>query len=102
MDNVDKCLIQGPREVETSVDNMTASIPVTVGLDMHPPGVHDEEIFSLRKRQKIDEPEEESSIMQEAMESSILDWLRNYDDGVSEMEDPKLCNFHSFEELKRC
>ncbi|KAJ9698937.1 hypothetical protein PVL29_007822 [Vitis rotundifolia] len=91
MDTMHKCLIRGPCEVETSADNMiascclenevTASIPLTVDLDMHPLGVHDE-IFSLRKRQKIDEPEEESLIMQEATESSILDWLRNYDDGV--------------------
>lgn len=105
MDTMHKCLIRGPCEVETSVDNIiascclenevTTSIPFTVDLDMHPPGVHDE-IFSLRKRQKIDEPEEESLIMQEATESSILDLLRNYDDGVSEMEDPKLCNFNSF------
>ncbi|XP_034687949.1 probable ATP-dependent DNA helicase RecQ isoform X2 [Vitis riparia] len=91
MDTMHKCLIRGPCEVETAVDNIiascclenefTTSIPFTVDLDMHPPGVHDE-IFSLRKRQKIDEPEEESLIMQEATESSILDWLRNYDDGV--------------------
>ena len=55
----------------------------------------DEEVSPFTKRQKIDEPKEECLVMQEATESSILDWLRNYDDGVSEMEDPK--NLYSFD-----
>lgn len=94
-----KCLIR--QEVGISVDDMTASrcsknemttpIPFTLELDMHPPGARapDEEVSPFRKRQKIEEQEDKSLIMQVAKESSILDWLRNYDDGVSEMENPQ-------------
>lgn len=34
------------------------------------------------KRQKLDEPQEVQSVAMEATEDSVLDWLKNFKDGV--------------------
>lgn len=37
----------------------------------------------VRKRQKLDLPQVEQSIAMEATESSVLNWLKNFEEGVS-------------------
>jgi ATP-dependent DNA helicase RecQ len=60
--------------------------------EVHP--INDANVLSPRKRQKVDIPEESSTAL-EATESSILDWLKNYDEGVSSARanpfNPYLC-----------
>ncbi|KAK9280366.1 hypothetical protein L1049_014055 [Liquidambar formosana] len=79
--------------VETSVENTVAyccletndksdSVPFTLGPAAELPLVHDDNLLFSSKRQRIDRPEEESSVTLEATEMSILNWLKNYSDGV--------------------
>ena len=97
----DICHMEGPCEVETSANNSmapcsfgkneeTASVPSTGGQGPKLSLVHDEDAL-LIKRQKVSGPEKGSLISLKATESSIVDWLKNYDEGVSWMEDPNLC-----------
>uniref|UniRef100_A0A2N9HLW9 HRDC domain-containing protein n=1 Tax=Fagus sylvatica TaxID=28930 RepID=A0A2N9HLW9_FAGSY len=89
----DICHMEGPCEVETSANNSmapcsfgkneeTASVPSTGGQGPKLSLVHDEDAL-LIKRQKVSGPEKGSLISLKATESSIVDWLKNYDEGVS-------------------
>ncbi|KAF9670983.1 hypothetical protein SADUNF_Sadunf13G0125900 [Salix dunnii] len=78
-------------EVEISVKNMaplcsdhneeTASLVVRIAQNQEVHPIHDANVLSARKRQKVGIPEESLTAL-EATESSILDWLKNYDEGV--------------------
>uniref|UniRef100_A0A6N2M002 ATP-dependent DNA helicase n=1 Tax=Salix viminalis TaxID=40686 RepID=A0A6N2M002_SALVM len=61
--------------------NETASLMVRIAQDHEVHPIHDANVLSTRKRQKVGIPEESSTGL-EATESSILDWLKNYDEGV--------------------
>lgn len=85
------CLDTVP-EVEISVKIMathcssdhneeTSSPMVRIAQDQEVHPINDANVLSPKKRQKVDIPEESSTAL-EATESSILDWLKNYDEGV--------------------
>ncbi|KAJ6383235.1 hypothetical protein OIU76_000021 [Salix suchowensis] len=61
--------------------NETASHMVRIAQDQEVHPIHDANVLSTRKRQKVGIPEESSTAL-EATESSILDWLKNYDEGM--------------------
>lgn len=42
-----------------------------------------DDLIRSRKRQKLDEPQVELSVAVEATENSVLNWLKNFEDGVS-------------------
>lgn len=87
------CHMEGPCEVETSAKNSigrcsfekieaAASVPSTGGQGPKLSLVHDEDTL-LTKRQKVSELDKGSLIPLEATESSIVEWLKNYAEGVS-------------------
>ncbi|KAF2282779.1 hypothetical protein GH714_043281 [Hevea brasiliensis] len=59
-------------------DNST--VTRTQEREVHP--IHDEDLYSPDKRQKINENEGSSTVL-EATENSILNWLKTYEEGVS-------------------
>ncbi|XP_075634157.1 uncharacterized protein LOC142606705 [Castanea sativa] len=87
------CHMEGPCEVETSAKNSigscsfgkieeAASVPSTGGQGPKLSPVHDEDTL-LTKRQKVSELDKGSLIPLEATESSIVEWLKNYAEGVT-------------------
>ena len=87
------CHMEGTCEVETSAKNSigrcsfgkieeAASVPSTGGQGPKLSLVHDEDTL-LTKRQKVSELDKGSLIPLEATESSIVEWLKNYAEGVS-------------------
>lgn len=95
------CHREGPCEIETSVQNSvahfsigkneeTASVTFATGQVTNVSSVHDEDPL-LKKRQKVGRLEERSFVSPKATENSIVDWLKNYDAGVSWMDDPNHC-----------
>ena len=47
------------------------------------PLVYNNDLLSSSKRQKVDASKGENSLALELTESSLLNWLKNYNDGVS-------------------
>jgi len=105
MVSTDTSCLETVHEVEISVKIMathccsdhneeTSSLMVRIAQDQEVRPINDANVLSPRKRQKVDIPEESSTAL-EATESSILDWLKNYDEGVSSARtnpfNPYLC-----------
>lgn len=87
------CHREGPCEIETSVQNSvahfsigkneeTAAVTFATGQVTNVSSIHDEDPL-LKKRQKVGRLEEGSFVSLKATENSIVDWLKNYDAGVS-------------------
>ncbi|GAV80936.1 DEAD domain-containing protein/Helicase_C domain-containing protein/HRDC domain-containing protein/RQC domain-containing protein [Cephalotus follicularis] len=88
--STDECQIKGHNEVEVGsivanrcfdTNEETTSLNYTTGHRMEVPLLHDGDLL-LQKRQKVDRGTERN-IEFVATESSIIDWLKNYVEGVS-------------------
>ncbi|XP_059626343.1 uncharacterized protein LOC132269235 [Cornus florida] len=84
-------LKEEPPKLERPVDGVVGdcysensgavTVPIVVSTGMKQPLIYIDDVLSSTKRQKVDEPRE-SSVALEATESSILNWLGNFDEGV--------------------
>lgn len=88
--SLNACCKETPHEVKTSILNSvpclekneeTASVPFIEYQEAELPLIHDTDPLS-NKRQKISGPGGVTTELK-ATEDSILDWLKNYDEGVS-------------------
>ncbi|GFZ01790.1 hypothetical protein Acr_15g0003990 [Actinidia rufa] len=92
--NHPSCMEEGPCDSEKPVGNMVShyisEISEGEGLihadnstSPKQPLVYTNDLLSSSKRQKVDAPEGENSLALELTESSLLNWLKNCNDGVS-------------------
>ncbi|KAK2980419.1 hypothetical protein RJ640_025265 [Escallonia rubra] len=62
---------------------------------------HTDDLLSLRKRQKVDAPSEDNHNALEATESTILHWLNDFENGVSDCPIHVLCSMLRSEKMKK-
>ncbi|KAH6765361.1 hypothetical protein C2S52_000187 [Perilla frutescens var. hirtella] len=62
-------------------EDAVSRLPVE-NADPNQPGAAADDLSCSRKRQKLDEPQAVQSVAMEATEDSVLDWLKNFKDGV--------------------
>ena len=77
-----KSLTQPSATSQYENNEKTASGPFTEDQGADLPIVHDDDLVS-NKRQRVNEPVEGISTALKATESSVLDWLKNFNEGVS-------------------
>lgn len=78
------CHMEGPCESERPVGNIAGhNFAVNCNGPDSAPLVYDDDLLSLSKRQKVNAIKEENPLAVEATESSLLNWLKNYNHGVS-------------------
>ncbi|GFZ20021.1 RECQ helicase SIM [Actinidia rufa] len=86
--------MEGPCDYEKPVGNMIGHyfsersgeeglVPADNSTSPKQPLVYTNDLLSSSKRQKVEASEEEHSLALELTESSLLNWLKNYNDGVS-------------------
>lgn len=76
-----------PREPEKTVNNIVDnevpnSVPLAVSSTATQPQVFADDLHYSKKRQKVDAPDQESCVALEATESSLLNWIKKFDNGV--------------------
>ncbi|KAG5512705.1 hypothetical protein RHGRI_038886 [Rhododendron griersonianum] len=77
------CHVEGPCESERPVGNFAGhNFPGNCNGADSAPLVYDNDLLSLSKRQKVNAAEEDPLAVG-ATESSLLNWIKNYDQGVS-------------------
>ena len=99
--------MEGPCDSEKLVGNMIGHyfsemsggeglIPADNSTSPTPPLVYTNDLLSSSKRQKVEASEEEHSLALELTESSLLNWLKNYNYGVSGLPDNIILNSTEF------